>query len=452
MTSAKIVARGASSPPSSSTDSTAATTASSKSSLAFTPSNSTDPSLNPAHNVSALRKDGNTHRPAEKMQQFTWSETDEPHATRRHLILAKHPEIAELFVTEPLTFWISLGIVLFQVYMAYLMREMDWYILLPLSYVIGGTLNHSLQLAVHELSHDLCWSGRYKDTWNRLSAIMANLATCVPSAQTFKPYHMDHHQFQGVDGVDTDVPHAVEVNYVTNTVTKILWIICQPFFYACRPMMIKPKPFRFWEGLNWVCIVIFDAAILYFLGTKSFTYLIFGTLTGLGLHPCAGHFIAEHYEFITGIETYSYYGICNFFNFNVGYHNEHHDFPRIPWSKLPEVRRIAPEFYNTLPYYTSYVTQVILPYILDADLGVWCRVKRRLSEKQYATLNKTTDKRKFSPYRIVCIGAFVIAYLYFAVAIYDGVRNFIFGNTDQLLNTVNSNTTSSMPSTTRMDL
>jgi hypothetical protein len=103
-------------------------------------------------------------------------------------------QIAELFVTEPLTFWISLGILLLQLTMAYLMRDAAWYVLLPCAYVIGGTVNHSLQLAVHELSHDLCWSGRYKDTTNRLTAIMANLATGIPSGQTFKPYHMDHHQ------------------------------------------------------------------------------------------------------------------------------------------------------------------------------------------------------------------------------------------------------------------
>jgi len=343
-----------------------------------------------------------TARSSEKYGQFTWSETDEPHATRRQLILKAHPEIQELFGTEPLTFWISLGILCLQLTIAYLMRDASWWILLPCAYIIGGTVNHSLQLAVHELSHDLCWSGKYKDITNRLTAIMANLPTGIPSGQTFKPYHMDHHQYQGVDGVDTDIPHAIELNWVTNTIGKIVWILAQPLCYALRPMLIKPKPFRFWEGLNWTVQMSFNAAIIYFFGIRSFTYLITGTLLGLGLHPSAGHFIAEHYEFVAGTETYSYYGPANLVNFNVGYHNEHHDFPKIPWSRLPRVREIAPEFYNQLPSYTSYVTQVFWPYITDPNMGVWCRVKRTLPSEKLAALDKTTDKRKFAPFKVAC--------------------------------------------------
>ena len=103
------------------------------------------------------------------------------------------------------------------------------------------------------------------------------------------------------------------------------------------------------------------------------------------MHPMAGHFISEHYVFKPDQETYSYYGPLNLMTWHVGYHNEHHDFPRIPGYKLHKVREIAPEYYDSLKSYRSW-SQVIYMYIMDCTVGPFSRMKRKLST---VTTNKS---------------------------------------------------------------
>jgi len=305
---------------------------------------------------------------------YIWSYTDEPHATRRKEILAKHPEIKNLFGYCPWTKYKVIAEVSLQILTAYLLRDSPWSLIVFLAFVWGGTINHSLELANHEISHNLAFE--YPLTNKLFNICVTNLPLAAPLAVQFQKYHMEHHQYQGVDGVDSDVPVKWEGRFFITPFRKFLWLLLQPFFYCFRPMLVKPKNPTYWEGINWISQVSFDIAIIYLTGGKGIAYLLLSTMLGLGLHPAAGHFIAEHYQFIKGQETYSYYGPCNWVNFNVGYHYEHHDFPKIPWSKLPQVARIAPEFYKDLPFYTSYIS-VMKQYIFDQNIGPFSRIKRK---------------------------------------------------------------------------
>jgi sphingolipid delta-4 desaturase len=197
---------------------------------------------------------------------------------------------------------------------------------------------------------------------------------------------MEHHQYQGEDGLDADIPTHAEGRIFTNGPLKVLWVLLQPAFYALRPVLTIPKAPTIWEGINWAVQLSFDYAIFHFFGVKGISYLVLSTLLGMGLHPMAGHFIAEHYTFLRGQETYSYYGPLNWLSFNVGYHNEHHDFPFVPGSRLGKLREIAPEFYDTLPHHNSWVW-VIVRYIFDPAVGPFSRVKRHtLSEAEFSRL------------------------------------------------------------------
>ena len=131
-----------------------------------------------------------------------------------------------------------------------------------------------------------------------------------------------------------DVPTYGEVTFFRGFIMKTIWLFLQPAFYALRPLFIAPKLLTVWEGYNWAGQIAFDYAIYHYFGAKGLVYLIASTLLGMGVHPMASHFVAEHYTFIKGVETYSYYGPLNALRYNVGYHNEHHDFPFIPCSRL----------------------------------------------------------------------------------------------------------------------
>ena len=106
------------------------------------------------------------------------------------------------------------------------------------------------------------------------------------------------------------------------------------------------------------------AARAVWAGGAPFKYLVVSTVFAIGLHPLGARWIQEHFALAPGQETYSYYGPLNKVSFNVGYHNEHHDIVTIPWSRLPQVRRIAPEFYDGLHAYTSW-TALLVRFLRD---------------------------------------------------------------------------------------
>jgi len=314
------------------------------------------------------------------LKEFEWSFTDEPHASRRKEIRKKYGKlISKLEGVDPGIKWQVLLSFTIQMIAAYAVSVIDsWVLFFVTVYVVGGTCNNHLGLSLHELSHGL---GFKKFKHNTYFGIFANLPLTIPISVSFRRYHLEHHRYQGEDLIDSDVPSSWELAVFQSAPMKFLWILLNPAFYAIRPLFVVPKVPQFWEFVNISVQIGFDILVYFVFGWKFLLYLFLGTAIGYGLHPSAGHFIAEHYTFIKGQETYSYYGPFNLFMFNVGYHNEHHDFPRIPGSRLPELRKIAPEYYDTLPHHMSYA-KVHFNYIFDSTIGPWSRVKRNTVTKE----------------------------------------------------------------------
>ena len=127
---------------------------------------------------------------------------------------------------------------------------------------------------------------------------------------------------------------------------------------------------------NLVIQVAFMVTVVLLVGAKAFGFLALASIFAIGLHPAGGRWLQEHYLTFPGDqETFSYYGPMNRVAFNVGYHNEHHDLMRVPWSRLPALRRLAPELYEPLHHHTSW-SRLVLRFIFDPSLSLYSRVTR----------------------------------------------------------------------------
>jgi sphingolipid 4-desaturase/C4-monooxygenase len=119
----------------------------------------------------------------------------------------------------------------------------------------------------------------------------------------------------------------------------------------------------------------FDAFVFAYFGANALLYLTLSFAFSVGLHPVGARWIQEHYTLDPRQETFSYYGPLNLVSLNVGYHNEHHDIPSIPWNRLPRLRAAAPEFYNDLACHNSW-TKLLFGFIFDPRYSLYCRIVR----------------------------------------------------------------------------
>lgn len=320
-------------------------------------------------------------------------------------------QITKLCGPEPLTKYVVAAVVALQVGLAYMLQSTPFWSLKfwAVAYVIGATANQNLFLAIHEISHNLAFRNPQA---NRLFAIFANLPIGIPYSASFRvrfpivtltlgykkskmpltsysqPYHLTHHKSLGVDGLDTDLPTALEAFMFNSILGKAFFCTFQIFFYAIRPMTVYRVPLTSIHALNIAVQLAFDAILVHYTSANAILYLLLSSFLAGSLHPVAGHFIAEHYVYETVTptqrdpannvpvpETFSYYGPLNWVTYNVGLHNEHHDFPAIPWTRLHAVNKIAHEFYDELPRHESWV-YAIWRFIWDDSVGMTCRVKR----------------------------------------------------------------------------
>lgn len=325
----------------------------------------------------------------EMKKNFVHVDRSEPHRVRTKEILKEVPDMRKLIGKNPWTFVVIVGLVAFQLVLSWLVADQSWWIVLGAAYLLGAFADHSLFVMIHECAHRLIFK---KPEANRLSGMLANMPLIFPSSVSFETYHIKHHSFQGVHELDGDLPNYWEAKLINNFfIGKVIWLLFYPFFQLFRLARLKEiQPFNKWVALNWLVQILFITAVTWFLGPKALVYLVASFFFSVGLHPLGARWIQEHYLTNGEQETYSYYGVCNKISFNVGYHNEHHDFPSVPWNKLPKIREAAPHFYNSLSYHTSW-TKLFFRFLFDKEISLFSRIVRANRGKVCLTDRSTPD-------------------------------------------------------------
>ncbi len=312
-------------------------------------------------------------------EDFVYSSAPEPHRARTKELLQRHPEIRELIGHNPATFFWTVGIVVFQFALAWYVTSLSWWLVVLLAYCVGAFANHALFVMIHDCTHRLAFKRKVP---NMITELIANLPLFLPGSVSFHKYHLKHHSFQGVYELDADIPGRWEAKLIGHSALgKALWLLFYPVFQIVRPMRVKEVSLLDpWSITNLAIMVVVDVTVYMLLGPKAVAYFGMSLFFAIGLHPLGARWIQRHYLTADGEhpeqETFSYYGFLNKLAFNVGYHNEHHDFPSVPWNRLPQIRAIAPEVYNNLSYHTSW-TRLLFHFLLDPKLSLFSRMLRQ---------------------------------------------------------------------------
>jgi sphingolipid delta-4 desaturase len=302
---------------------------------------------------------------------FTLTTGPHPHTERGRQILRAHPEIRQYCRPYLPSALCIAGVVGFQLAVAWWLRESPWWLVLATAYLVGAFASHSLFVLIHDAGHNLIVK---RSTPNRLFGILCNVGQGVPTAMSFRIFHHLHHSRLDEYDWDADLAFRWEADWVGGSpLRKALWLLAFPIIEMIRPLRVQRAFVDPWISVNVAAIAVTDALVWWWCGFPGLAYLVVSTFFGVGFHLVGARWIQEHYTFVPGQETYSYYGPVNRFAFNIGYHNEHHDLVRVPWVHLPKVKALAPEFYDHLYAHRSWL-RVLQRFFFDRGLTLYSRI------------------------------------------------------------------------------
>jgi sphingolipid delta-4 desaturase len=96
---------------------------------------------------------------------FVYSQIAEPHRMRTKKILKQFPQMRNLIGKNPATIFAIIGLVAFQVVLAWVLRDQSWWWVFGAAYLLGAFADHALFVMIHECAHQLLFKGRSANRW-----------------------------------------------------------------------------------------------------------------------------------------------------------------------------------------------------------------------------------------------------------------------------------------------
>lgn len=300
------------------------------------------------------------------------------HNQMRRQVIGRHAQARRLAGPNP---WTALAVpVLLGIHwgVAWLVSGSNILVCFLAAFFVGQVVIHSAGALVHETAHRLIFKGNLAKLLFDLS--LEVILGSFSKQLTYQHQHVSsHHPFIG--NYERDYEHEDICSFnarrkllsTSPTTQRMLTLVTlalhlMPFGFLISDE-VMPRLYRVASGQvvsdtarhignsnpttyeRWLFIAVSllaNAMLFWLFGFWGWLYHNWSLSLFLGKFGVTnlGQSLSEHEGDDESNPTYSDYRITNLLFFNTGYHNEHHTFPNVPWTRLPMLRKIAPDVFN----------------------------------------------------------------------------------------------------------